>query len=428
MKNNKFFTAIIAAIIAFCGWIYVVTVITPDYETTVYNIPLGVEGEALLEDKGLILMTRELPKVTLRLYGNRSDLNKLDNSNITLKIDLSKVYEAGVHSLPFSVSYPGNIASGDIQIQQRLPGSRISIEVENLLRKEVPVVVNYIGEPAQGYICDRENALLEYEKVSLSGPESVISQITKARLDVNLTDRSESFSESYRYTLCDANDQPVEAGMVTTNVADVDFTLMIYRLKEIPLVLDIAEGGGATRETAKITVFPQTIQVIGSEDALADLNELVLGRVDLAKTLEAQNYSVELILPPGVQCYNGETHATVDISFPDLMTRFFHIQNFELMNVAEGLEAKTVTRSVEVALRGPKDLIAALTTSDILIRVDLTGQGQGTVSKEAVVVLPQGHEQTGVLNPVSVVVELQVPAVEVVENEVVENDPTGPNP
>lgn len=95
MTKNRLLSVLLAVSIALVLWMYVITVVSPNSEDTFYNIPVVLQGEPMLESYGLMNVTENIPTVTLKLSGNRSDLNKVNSSNITLIADLSKVYEAG---------------------------------------------------------------------------------------------------------------------------------------------------------------------------------------------------------------------------------------------------------------------------------------------------------------------------------------------
>ncbi len=408
MLKNKFFIAILSALIAFGLWVYVVTVETPDSETTIYDIPVTLEGEVLLEDRGLVLMTRSLPKVTLKLYGNRMDLNNLDNTNITVKVNLSKVYEAGEQSLSFDIGYPGNINGSEIQVQSRNP-SRVVLNVENLVRKEIPVVVNYTGTLAEGYIMDKSAVELDYQKVQISGPESAVAGIAQAVIQVNLQDRTESFSEAYRYTLCDANGEPMEAGNVVTNVAEVNHTMIIQKVKQIPLTLDMIEGGGATRQTVEITMSHDAIQVAGSEAALEDLNEIVIGSVDLSKLSGMTRMDFDVALPNGITNLTGVTRVSVVLRVKERQTRTFDIgmEQIEIINIPEGMMATLMSQSLTVTIRGTQEQLAQMTAADITVQVDLSGETeQGLVTLKPTILLPEKFAGAGPLNAPSVSLEL----------------------
>ncbi len=408
MLKNKFFMAILSAVVAFGLWVYVVTVITPEYVTTIYDIPVKLEGEDLLEYKKipLVLMTEDLPKVNLKLYGNRSDLNKLDNTNIILKVDVSNVAEPGEQSLNFTISYPGDINESEIQVQSRDPG-RIKLNFERLVRKEVPVEVIYSGTLPEGYIVDKSNVTLDYEKVSISGPESAVEKIAKATIKVDLEGRTESFSESYRYTLCDEEGKAMDAGRVVTNAAEIKHTMIIQMVKEIPLRVNLIEGGGI--EASVEAINPQTIRIAGSEAALAELNELVLGTIDLSTTKGMTRFDFDIVLPTGVTNITGVTKVGVIVRVKEHQTKTFEIaaEQIQLLNTPEDMDAKLVSQNLTITVRGTQEQLNKLKAADIRVEVDLSGETrQGMVTLKANVTLPVELQGIGLLNVPSVSVEL----------------------
>ena len=101
--KRKFVYGLLSVLIAFGLWLYVVTVVNPEWEETFYNIPVALENEQILHDRGLMLVSDEDPEVTLRLSGNRADMIKLNSSNITIRADLSRIYSAGEQSINYSI-------------------------------------------------------------------------------------------------------------------------------------------------------------------------------------------------------------------------------------------------------------------------------------------------------------------------------------
>ena len=130
------------------------------------------------------------------------------------------------------------------------------------------MTVNYLGAVPEGFISDKGASVLDYEFVTVSGPEDVVGQIRQAVIDVDLTGRTESFIESYRITLCDEEGEPVDVSMVTANVAEVRLEMKIECFKTIPLVLNVVDGGGATAETTKLEIEPAELAISGSSAAI----------------------------------------------------------------------------------------------------------------------------------------------------------------
>ncbi len=416
MKKNKILMMLLSLVVGFGLWTYVITQVDPAGEDTYYNIPVSYDGEGLLEERGLMLMPGGDTSVTLRLAGNRTDLIKLNPGNITVRADLSNISKAGEFPLTYSIYYPGDIPSGAITVQSRSP-SMVKVMVSRRLSAEVPVKVDYEGSVPESFIADKENAILDYSQIRVTGPAEIIEKIDQAVIRVNLSDRTESFLENCRYVLCDAEGNPVDVELVTTNVAEVQLQVKIQRMKSIPLTLTVIDGGGATQQTSKIEITPNTIQVSGSDTALESLTELKLGEVDLADIPHSTNLHFSIVLPESVTNLTGVEEAEVKISFPDLSTRKFQVNEIQPVNVPEGLEANILTEQLSVTVRGPKKAVAAMDGSEIKVRVDFSGGTIGASSWKAEITV-EGSDGVGAVGAYSVSAALQEPVpVEETESE-----------
>lgn len=408
MTKNRVLSTILAVTIAFILWVYVITVVSPNSEDTFYNIPVVLQGEPMMESYGLMNVTENIPTVTLKLSGNRSDLNKVNSSNITVVVDLSKVYEAGTHHLRYSISYPGDIPSGAFKEESRYPGT-ITLEVERKIKKEVPVNINYLGELSEDFIVDMENKILDNNTVMVSGPESVVEQITQAVIDVDLTGKNVSFSDNYRYTLCNEAGEPVDAKKVETNVAQINLTLYIERLKELPLVVTVVSGGGATEETSQIKIDPATVKVFGSDLVMEKLTEINLGTINLGEQLEDADMEFAIELPEGVKFMDPDVQvAKVSLKFPNLTTRVMTITAFQAVNVPEGTEVEFLTKSLDITIRGEKNLLKNMVTADVIVTVDLTDAQLGNYTVKPNITMGSAYSSVGAIdNNYSILITLR---------------------
>ena len=406
--KNKFLSALISILAALLLWAYVITVESPGSTNTVHNIPVVFEGETLLRERGLIITSDMDVDVDLTLYGNRSDLRQADASNITLKLDLSKVYDPGKHQLEYSISFPGSVAGNAFTVENQSP-KYINVTVENLVKSEVPIVVTYTGSlPENDFFCDRGNVVLSNSVISVSGPESVVSQIAKAQIEVDLTGRTESVSEDFRFTLVDADNRPVDAGLITVNVEQVHVDLKIQRIRFIDLVVSFRDGGGATEKNITYTVSPQKIRVSGSDAALEALGDKIdLGTIDLANYLQDEVISIPFTLPENVTNNSNITEAKVNLKFVGLSVKEVTVNKIELINVPEDMKAELVTEVITVTVRGPSADIAKLTTESVSVRVDMSEAAPGTATYKATVVLDSKFMTLGSVGNYNVTVEVQ---------------------
>lgn len=384
--KNKILTALLSVFLALTLWLYVVTVVSPNSDKHYYNIPVTVQSEVVLQERGLMITTRELPQVSLHLEGNRIDLDKLNSANITIAVDVSRIGGPGVHNLTYTPTYPGDIANNAITVLSRTPGT-ITIEVEERISKGVPVDILYTGALSEDYMADKDNKTLDYEMVNITGPKSVVDQIAMARIEVDLDDRVESINEQFQYTLCDAKGAPVDAELVTTDVEAVTLNLRIVRVKQLELTVNVVDGGGATMQTSSITIEPQTIRVSGSDNLLEGLETLELGTINLGEMLADEILTFPIKLPEGITNETGVLEATVDVKFPELDMTTVKISDFKAINVPADMAVDMITQMLEIQLRGPKESIKDISAENITVEVDFANEQAGTVSVKANIII-----------------------------------------
>lgn len=377
MTRSKFLTAVLAALIAICLWAYVITVERPESENIFYNVPVVLDGETVLQDRGMMITSNTSMTVTLKLSGKRSDLNKLKSSDIAAVVDLSRITEAGDQQLSYSVSIPGD---SDITVVSRQP-ENVSLTVTEWAVKEIPLELAYEGRVPDGYYVDRQSASLEYDTVTVTGPKAIISRIEKGKITLNLDNRIETISENLRYALCDAEGTPIEdVSSVTTDRGEVRVTVSIQQLKELQLVYNVIDGGGLTASDVTITAEYETITVAGSTAALTGLEEINLGTVDLGELLESTELSMPIKLPEGVSNQSGFTAVRIQVVLPEMETRIYTISQFRADNVPEGMEAQFYTQFLEVKIRGMGPILDRILPEHITAVVDLAGEESGTFS------------------------------------------------
>ena len=403
--RNKILSGLLSVAIAFGLWMYVITYVSYNDENTFYNIPVVFEGEAVLHDRGLMLSEKEDATITLVLSGSRSDLAKVNSSNITVKASLTGIYEPGENiPLTYSISYPGDVPSNAFVEESKNPET-VRVSVEKLVsNKEIPVMVKYNGTAVpEGFMCDKENAQLDHNVILISGPGSVADQISQAIIEVDLTEQRESISQNYRYTLCDGEGNPVDAESITVNTEEVHLDLKIRRVKEVALKVNVIYGGGVAENNVAVTLDNDTIRLSGGEavlDALGD--EILLGSINLAELDGSQEVSLPINLPEGVTNETGITEVMVTVRFIGVSTREMSVANIEILNVPEGMEVDLITKKLTVIVRGPTGMLSNLTEEDIFATVDFADAEEGSSTFKAKIAFTDAFDKMGAVGTYSV--------------------------
>lgn len=403
MMKSKAASVILSVIFSFCLWLYVVTNVSQEAEYTIYNIPVIMEGETVLNENNLMITSVSADDVDLTLSGKRSDLAKVNNNNTVLKVDLTKIYEPEEkRALTYTPVFPSDVPSNALVIQNRHPAN-IYVTVEARRNKEVPVEVVWIGSTPDGFMSDRENRVLDYSSVNVVGPASVADLIEKAVIEVDLSEQKVSISQDFRYTLCDKDGNPVDAGLITTNVENIHLDVKIQKVKEVKLQADVIYSGGATEKNTTIEIEPASIRLSGGAAVLDELGDIInLGKIDLSIIEKNQDLTIPITLPEDITNLSNITEAKVKIRFTGLLVKEFEVENIEAINVPEELDAEIIEKKLTVVLRGPASDLMKITPEDILVRADLTGAVAGTSTFKATVHFGEGISGIGAIRSYSV--------------------------
>ncbi len=405
--KDKLVSIAISLLVAFGMWSYVITEVSPGSEWTYLDVPVKLEGETVLKERKLIITGISDTNVDLTLSGNRSDLIELNSSNITLKADMTKIYDPGTHKIGYDITFPGNVASNAFTRVNQYPDS-ITVTVERLETKEVPVNIIYQGKAPDGYVVRRADVLLDNETIKVTGPASVVAQISQAVVGVDLTDQKESISQSYRYMLCNSDGAGVDSELITVNTEMVHVDLAIHRKKQVDLTVTVIPGGGATEENVDIVLDVESIWVSGSDMALEQVgNSINLGTINLADYDSSVKLTFNIPVFEGVTNDSGETEVNVSLNFKGLMTREIVIDEFAITGVPEGYEALIVTEKLVIKVRGPLELVSKLTEADVIVTVDFTGEEAGDATIRVAVTFSDKFENLGILGKPSVTTSLQ---------------------
>lgn len=390
--KSKVWTIVLSAVIAFGLWMYVITVERTETEQTFYNVPVILDGESVLQERGLKITSDKDLSVTLKLSGSRSALNKLRSSDITVLVDLTRIYEAGEKTLPYTVSFPGDIQNGAIEIMKREPDS-VSLTVAQWDTKSIPVEADPVGTPAPGFLIDEQNMTTDYKSVTISGPKELIAQIEMAKVTVDMTDKTESVERREKLTLCDKDGNPVVADLSSV-VVDPYMILTkvpILMEREITLKVDLKDGGGLkkTDPDVKLTMSFDKITVVGNPAVVSKMDPVIeLPSIDLGQVNESlEGMLIDIPLPEGVSSREGDK-VEVSLIIPEMktVTRYIPKTQFEKIGVPRDYTAEITTGGLTITLRGRADVMDKIYEVGIRVIVDVEGKTTSDRYKAKIIV------------------------------------------
>ena len=116
------------------------------------------------------LLTSKLPEISIILKASKTIIENISNKRLSLTLEADR-------SNQFVITKKLFPELKDIEVIQILP-ERVSVVVEKVIEKKVPIVLNTINQLPKGYIYKKTPAL-KLKEVTIKGPLSYVSVIDK---------------------------------------------------------------------------------------------------------------------------------------------------------------------------------------------------------------------------------------------------------
>ena len=377
-KKRKVLYVILSILIALFIWIFADTTGTADgtprsVTVEVEDVPVEFIGEETLAAHGLMLLEDGSDTaVTLKLEGTRWNIAKLDKSEIRLQVDLSNVTSTGIHSLTYKPVYPAPASSTTIRVVEA-SAYTVDVNVGELYSKEVEVQCEITGEVADGYTAGELE--ISPSVLEIRGQQETIAPVSYAKVVLNLDNATSTVTELLDYQFYDEQGQLIDSKGIYATAEQIQVTLPVNIVKELKLAMNFEEAPGASSQNLSYTIQPETITVSGDAELLRDMDTLVLDDFNLAaleKSTTATSYSYAIKLPEGCTNLSGVTRATLRIAFQDMTTATLTATQFTCVNVPEGCTADVITAALPVTIFGTEGDVAAVSSEEISVRVDLS--------------------------------------------------------
>jgi len=369
---NNWRTILWSLILSLSVWIAAVTAADPD-EQRVFNRPVSVE--IVGQDPNLVIVGQIPESVQVTLRAPRSVWGQLDadESPVRAVVDLSGL-SAGDHNVPIQVQ----VNESPVRIVSALP-STIDLTLEALETRALPVDITINGQPATGY--EAGKALIDPQQVVISGAQSLVERVTRARVVINLNGTRESINQSLDIQVLDNNNQIVKGLGLTPSSALVTLPVSQqggYRDVAVKVIVkgQVANGYLLT----KLQVFPPIVTVYSTDPALVNNLPGVVETLPLELRGASEDIitRLALVLPEGVSVV-GEQNVQVQVGIDPIQSNLTLSKiKVEVVGLPEGMTVQISPAEVDVILSGPAPLLDLLLLQDIRVVVDVTGLGPGT--------------------------------------------------
>lgn len=412
--TNNLLLKILSLAIALAIWLLVANINDPVVVTS-YDVPVTIQNSAYLESGGKTYQVLEQQQmVTVILRGNSSVVENR-TGDIQAVADLTQIVDMDTTPVMVPVTATcDRVAAEDISV---VPAA-IGIEIEDMVSKDFTITVT-AGDTTPS--ADYEVGTMEAnpEKVTITGPESLIDKIDRVMAEVNTTPMNEDTTITSRLIIYDKNQDALDETEMNYLKFDigqpvVDIHVDLWRVRgDIQLAVNYSGSPAPGYQVGDVTITPSTISVAGTDEALAQL--AVEGNtIEIpadAVVLEGQDSDVETRLtlseymPDDLVVANNVETAIVNVSIIPEGSQEFRVatRDITIENLDDKLRLVFDTDSVTVRVRETGGQINDLTADEISLSADMKDRGAGDYEIQLEADLPDGYE---LLAPVKTLVHV----------------------
>lgn len=401
--DSKVLWAVVSLLLSFSIWLYVSSTEDTSVERIFTDVPVTFQGmDELRSSRGLIITDASAESVTIKVSGSRASIANLHSSDLSAVVDVSGISQARDMQVSYNVRFPENINMSGVEVLSKNPDTiQFSVVQENSKTVEVKGV--FTGSVDEGFTVDP--IVVEPSTVTLYGSASELNKVDSACVYIDRQGVNATIGPvSSGYVLLDADGKTIAPESVTSSQDTVTVTVPVLMNKELTLTVNLVGGAGATANNTEITIEPKSIQVAGSTATLENMNQLVIGTVDLTDFAESLDKTFTITLDNNLRNLTGTTEAQVHVTISGLETKKLTVTNITLI----GGEGTLSTTQKEVVVRGLKDDLARVTAGNVRIVADLTEYSSATGTIEvAAKVYVDGVENVGAVGDYTVSVTLK---------------------
>lgn len=399
LKNN-FGLKLLAFLFAFLLWLIVVNIDDPVVSKTFSGIPVTVEhSEILTEQQKTYQIVDDTQNVSVTVSAKRRTLNKIKSDDIIVTADIKEMYLDS--QIPLKVIINGYEGSYDNAVTSP---RNLQIQIEENVSKTSYITPMATGQVRDGYILG--NLQTDPETVTINGPESLVSKISKVVARVDVSGLSEDAVLESELVLYDEDNNIIDQSRLANNLGNfgVNVSVLLYRTRTVPVNVDTSEvqvKAGYSISSIKLT--PDEIEIAGPEDVLNAVDSIEIPAEELSgeEITSRTEYNIDLTqyLPDDIQLADSMANTViVTIALQRDGTRNYElpIGSITVKNLDDSLRMSySKTDNLEVHVKGETDQLDELNIERIA-SIDLKDYTEaGTYTIPVQIELPEGCSQEG---------------------------------
>ena len=284
LKNNSKIK-IISLLSAMVLWMYVMAIVDPEETKLFENIPVTITNKNELNERDLVIYPEQDLTTNIYVTGKLSNLKKVTKDDINVYGQINNPLE-GNNEIYLKVS-----TSQRVNYDFKNPVMIVTLE--KIISEDKSIKVDITGSGKNNV----DNIMLQdnIDKVSISGPRSLVNKVKRVVGTVKVNGELNDFSQSIKLEPVDANGKVVEGIELEKDSVNVNITLLTQ--KTVPITLKLSDNG---ESGVNYTMSQNTVTIKGKKDIVDSINDIETQPVKLSEILPGTSKDIYLQVPSGI--------------------------------------------------------------------------------------------------------------------------------
>ena len=356
LKNNSKIK-IISLLSAMVLWMYVMAIVDPEETKLFENIPVTITNKNELNERDLVIYPEQDLTTNIYVTGKLSNLKKVTKDDINVYGQINNPLE-GNNEIYLKVS-----TSQRVNYDFKNPVMIVTLE--KIISEDKSIKVDITGSGKNNV----DNIMLQdnIDKVSISGPRSLVNKVKRVVGTVKVSGESNNFSQSIKLEPVDANGKVVEG--VELEKDSVNVNIILLAQKTVPIILKLSDN---SESGVNYTMSQNTVTIKGKKDIVDSINDIETQPVKLSEILPGTSKDIYLQVPSGITIEtkyitikkNSEDNAVAEYTYT--------AENIEIRNNTENIDKSKIKfpNSINVSIEYLQS-IGSINKDDIKLYIDL---------------------------------------------------------
>ena len=356
LKNNSKIK-IISLLSAMVLWMYVMAIVDPEETKLFENIPVTITNKNELNERDLVIYPEQDLTTNIYVTGKLSNLKKVTKDDINVYGQINNPLE-GNNEIYLKVS-----TSQRVNYDFKNPVMIVTLE--KIISEDKSIKVDITGSGKNNV----DNIMLQdnIDKVSVSGPRSLVNKVKRVVGTVKVNGELNDFSQSIKLEPVDANGKVVEGIELEKDSVNVNITLLTQ--KTVPITLKLSDN---SESGVNYTMSQNTVTIKGKKDIVDSINDIETQPVKLSEILPGISKDIYLQVPSGITIEtkyitikkNSEENAVAEYTYT--------AENIEIRNNTENIDKSKIKfpNSINVSIEYLQS-IGSINKDDIKLYIDL---------------------------------------------------------